>query len=96
MNINGQRITDPQQILDIQMQYFSKFYTQLSENDTIEEGRTKYLDSFNILTISEESELLCDSPLSTVEMQKTVTYMANNKNSGYNGIPVEVFKKFLV
>ena len=35
LNINGQRITDPQEILDIQINISQKFYTQLSEDNTI-------------------------------------------------------------
>ena len=78
------------------MQCFSKFYTQLSEDNTIEEGRTKYMDNINIPAILEESKLLCDSPLSTAEIQGAVKCRDNNKTAGPDVIPVAFYKIFLV
>ena len=94
LNFGGERISDPQKILDVRRQYFFKFYSQPAETEANDKDMTKYLDNIDIPCISDESKLLCDLPLTITEIEKAIKCMANNKTPGPDGIPVEFYKIF--
>ena len=92
---NGQRIKDPQKILEMQMKYFSDMYSEaniLFNNDEVD--TETYLKLVNLPKISDQSRALCENAINIEEVKKAVSSMSNNKSPGPDGIPCEFYRHF--
>lgn len=54
----------------------------------------QYLQSINLLTLSEVDRALLEEPLSMEELQAAVSSMPEHKAPGADGLPAEVFKHY--
>ena len=92
---NGSHVSDPQKILDLQKDYFSKIYTANNHVSKDFQAETNlYLNKANIPMVSNDSRTLCDLPITLEEVKTAVKSMANNKSPGPDGIPTEFYKIF--
>ena len=95
LNIDGQRICNLAQILEVQKDFCSKLFS-CSETDFImTEGEcNNYLDNVNIPKLSNSTKEVCDGVITMTELEKAVQELQNNKVPGPDGLPGEFYKIF--
>lgn len=83
---NGQTITDQDQIMNEQIEFYSKLYNR----DPKVKFNMKLPD--NVTKLSEDLKTELDLPLTKQELTNAVASMSNDKSPGIDGLPIEVYK----
>ena len=95
LNIDGQRICNPAQILEAQKVFYSKLFSRSETDFNMTEGEcNNYLDSVNIPKLSNSTKKVCDGVITMAELEKAVQELQNNKAPGPDGLPAEFYKIF--
>ena len=95
LNIDGQRISNPIQILEAQKVFYSKLFSCSETDFNMTEGEcNNYLDNVNIPKLSNSTKEVCDGVITMTEVEKAVQELQNNKSPGPGGLPGEFYKIF--
>ena len=87
LNIDGQCICNPAQILEAQKVFYSKLFSCSEMDFNMTEAECKnYLDSVNVPKLSNSTKEVCDV--------RSVQELQNNKAPGPGGLPGEFYKIF--
>ncbi len=88
---NGETITDPKAILELEKSFYENLYTK--DSTSLDEN-SEFLVNNLRKTISDETRELCDRPLDCNAFNKALMQMENNKSPGSDGLSVEFYKFF--
>ena len=95
LNIDGQRISNPSQILEAPKVFYDKLFSCSETDFNMTEGEcNNYLD--NVLTpkLSNRTKDVCDGVITMTELEKAVQELKNNKAPGPDGLPGQFYKIF--
>ena len=84
LNINGEKITDMQEILNYEVQFYKDLYSSDNIDDT---NINSYLNNTVFeTTLSKDDADICDGQISLDEITKAIFNMKHNKSPGLSGI----------
>ena len=86
-NSNDQLTMDPQEILDVQKQFYSDLYS-------VDEDVQFTLKNNSSVCVSEQVKELQDIQITKEEIKTAIKAMKNNKTPGEDGIPIDLYKVF--
>ena len=84
----GEIITDPNEILKAQNEYYKKLYTSQGETDL------SYLNDVELPKVSNSCKESLNNIISSWEISKAIQKMKNNRCPGVDGFPIEWYKMF--
>ena len=95
LNKDGQRISNPPQILEAQKVFYSKRFSCSGMDFNMTESEcNNNLDNVNIPRLSNGTNEVCDGVITMTELEKAVQELQNNKALGPDGLPGEFYKIF--
>lgn len=95
LNVDGNIITDQNQIRQKQADYYKHLYrSHLTEDDASQGSTDLFLKPENIVKLSDEQKNVCEEPILENELKEVIRNMKNNKTPGSDGFPVEFYKFF--
>jgi exonuclease III len=89
---HDKKLTDPLEINNRFMEYYSQLYT--SESSRNEVLFDSFFSKFTLPSIDEQYASDLERPFSKAEILKAITTMQSGKSPGPDGFPSEFFKKF--
>ena len=90
---NEKEITDQNDILQEELDFYRKLYTQPKDANNREEIKQFFLNE-DTPKISEENKTLCDSDISLEEIGRALKELKNGKSPGSDGFPPDFYKFF--
>ena len=87
MKENGEEVSNPQEILEVQKDFYSELYSQEDDVEFTLENSTGIM-------ISEEVRKQQEQQISIEELELAIRHMNNEKTPGPDGLPVEFYKVF--
>ena len=91
-NSNGETITDPNEILKMQSEFYKLLYNPTVPNEI--ELNNIFLTSNEIPVLTEPLKAACEGLIKLNDIEKVLKSMKLNKTPGNDGLPVELYKKF--
>ena len=92
LNSNGETITDPNEILKMQSEFYKLLYNPTVPNEI--ELNNIFLTSNEIPVLTEPLKAACEGLIKLNDIEKVLKSMKLNKTPGNDGLPVELYKKF--
>ena len=93
-NEAGQSITNQNEILQTQRNYFANKYQKKVQPDCLTEKMDRFLNGVKVSQISEQQKLDCEGLLSKEEMLDALKQMKGGSSPGCDGITIEFLKMF--
>ena len=90
LNVNGKIISNQNEILNEQKNYYENLYNEKKQNDS----EYNFYDENKITKLSENEKLLCEGIITEKECTDAIREMKNGKSPGSDGINVEFYKIF--
>ncbi|MES9884044.1 MAG: reverse transcriptase domain-containing protein [Sedimenticola sp.] len=90
LNVNGQKITDKDKILEEQKRFYQNLY---KKKENIESEINFFPEDYD-KKLNEEEKIKCEGVLSEPECFNALKEMNNNKSPGTDGITTEFYKLF--
>ena len=91
LKVNNETITEPSKILDAELNYYTKLYSENKQYDP--DNSTQFLNN-PYKTLNEEEKLNCEGLLTSYECELALKDMKNNKSPGSDGLTAEFYKMF--
>ena len=91
-NSAGKPTQSPVEINQIFKDFYAKLYS--SENDPLQTDINRFLNNINLPKLTQKQQLMLDSPITDIELEKALKLMPNNKSPGPDGFPAEFYKHF--
>jgi hypothetical protein len=92
---DGTIVTEPQEIMTCQKEYYQKLYTEPIKNETFEQIEPdEFLMPSNVTKIKQEDKTLLEAPVTINEISKAVILLPNAKAPGTDGLPIDFYKVF--
>ena len=92
LNVDGQIITDPKEILLAQKNFYKRIYSSKATKSDVNLAR--FLNKHNVVPLDNASKMYCEGLIKESEALKVIKNMKNNKSPGTDGFPVEFYKFF--
>ena len=92
LNINGEKITDMQEILNYEVQFYKDLYSSNNIDDT--NINSMLNNTVFETTLSKDDADICDGQISLDEITKAIFNMKHNKSPGLSGISIEFYQTF--
>ena len=95
LNIDGQSISDPKQILEEEYKFYSNLYAKNNQYNIEQENNAaqKFLSVVGP-KLTDEQKCLCEGQITYDECVKVVKSLKNNKSPGNDGLTGEFYKIF--
>lgn len=90
LNVNGNMVTEPKQVLREQTQYYENLYKEKQQTDT----NFNFFDE-HVPKLNANAKVKCDGLISENECEKALKEMKNQKSPGSDGLTTEFYKVFL-
>ena len=95
LNVDGDIIRDPKQILSAQKNYYNDLYTEnIKQDDIFIENVEMFTDHPLVPKITEEHKHKCEQSISESEVLKSLKHMKNGRSPGSDGLSAEFYKFF--
>lgn len=88
---NGDLLSDPQDVCARFREYYTHLYE--SKTDRSIEDITNFLGGLSLPSLSRDTGVELDRPITEEEVQRTINSMATRKSPGPDGFPVEWYKR---
>ena len=88
---NGDILTNSEDILNAEKQFYEKLYTSCEPDDC---NLSDLLMDINATKLDNEAQISCEGRLSIKECSNALRTMPNNKTPGSDGLPIEFYKFF--
>ena len=92
LNSNGKTITDPNEILKMQSEFYKLLYNPTISNE-IELNDTFFISN-EVPVLTEPLKASCEGLITLKEIEHVLKSMKLNKTPGNDGLPVELYRKF--
>lgn len=87
-------LTDPDTILNEEVQFYKTLYTEPSSDQNIETETDYFLKDNHLPKIENELKIFCDEQITIEECGLALKQLSNNKSPGSDGFPTEFYKFF--
>jgi exonuclease III len=91
---DGTIIIDQEQILNEQVSFYSKLYSQKPENENTEHAVNEFMQNMDFPRLKQEEAELCEGKITFEETTYALSQMKNGSAPGCDGLTVEFIKFF--
>lgn len=95
---NNVLVTNPQEILQEEIEYFESLYSKEEElqhpSNVIEHVIEQFFPSDNVPKLSATHQLSCEGEITEQELLEAINSFALGKSPSIDGIPIEIYKTF--